>query len=282
MEQAVLMVSDTHVGKATVSYNLTVCRERFERLGNKVVHLLKEHQPSVHKVNIFMLGDIVDGEEVYPNQAHFLDHIDLKTLERLSPMMEGWLGTMSANALLQVYLAAQLVADHLIKPLVSNGLDVTVYCVAGNHGISSQRTHPSTNFDAFSYLLLAEAIKPIPVKASPSPYMTVEVCGHRFLLYHGTGIKIYQRIPLYGVMTKSVNWLAYKQFGHFDAVCMGHFHVACYFPVCPIIFLNGTMVTDDLYPVEKMGVSGVNYFLLFGVTEKHLPSFIYPINLVKE
>lgn len=280
MEKAVLLISDTHIGKRTASYDLDVAEKRLQFVGERVTHLIKHHQPQIKSVAIFLLGDIVDGEEVYPSQSYCIDHVRVDTLKRVAPMMQAWQGTFSVGALLQTYLAAQFLHDHIVKPLLDANLKVELWAVAGNHGSPSiVNLHPMTNFDQFAYLLLSEMVKPykIPCNASPSPYLVADICGKRFLLYHGTGIKVYQRIPLYGIMTKAVNWLAYKQFGHIDAICLGHFHVACYFPVVPIIFLNGTPVTDDLYPVEKMGVTGINYFLFFGVSDKWLPTFIYPI-----
>ena len=36
---------------------------------------------------------------------------------------------------------------------------------------------------------------------------TVDICGHRFLAYHGHGIRMYQSIALYGIAQRIVRWM---------------------------------------------------------------------------
>jgi hypothetical protein len=59
----------------TPDYNSDIAAERVYRYGEKVVKLI-ELQRANHPVNearIYLLGDLLEGEEIFPGQAHRID-----------------------------------------------------------------------------------------------------------------------------------------------------------------------------------------------------------------
>ncbi len=279
--EAVLLVSDTHVGRWTPTFNLVTAGQKFRYLTNQTIALLKRF-PEITTVNVCLLGDIVEGEQVYPEQAHYLDVVDRDLLRACFPYLEAWRSSVSAHALLQTFIAAQFITNEIVCSLVNNGLAVKLNGVVGNHG-RVKKAHPEVNYDAWCYLLINQMVKNIPnvtsVNLQPAQFLTTSVCGKTLLLYHGTGIPIYQQIPFYGIMRRSANWVVSKAFEEIHAVCVGHFHFSGYIAAPIPVFLNGTFVSDDLYPVEKLGLTGVQRQWLFGVSEEAIPAFLHEIRV---
>ena len=74
-ETAILMLSDVQLGKRTESYNTEVAAERVRQLGHRTVGITevqRTHHP-VRKIAVFLLGDTIEGELIFPGQAHEID-----------------------------------------------------------------------------------------------------------------------------------------------------------------------------------------------------------------
>ena len=119
-ESANLLISDTHFGKihldesGNILYNKDIAAFKMELLGNQVVKLLTKHLrfENIDAFNIMLLGDIVDGSGIYPNQelnqdlSAFTDQVTLATVSI-------W---------------------NIVRMIRSLGLPVNLYGIPGNHG----------------------------------------------------------------------------------------------------------------------------------------------------
>jgi UDP-2,3-diacylglucosamine pyrophosphatase LpxH len=213
--------------------------------------------PDSDEVSIALLGDIVEGENIYPAQEHFLDHVNPKLLKRVFPYLEGLKEASSVYVLLQAYLAAQFIFKEVIEPVAKAGFKLRIASVVGNHG-RLIRHHPQTNGDASCYLLLKEmcsTLKSVDTELlGAETFCALPVFDKKVLLYHGHGIPIYHTLPYYGIQRRALGWQATKYWGELSLICIGHFHHCAYFNSSPPIVVNGAFLLDYLYPIEKLGL----------------------------
>ena len=72
-EVPVLMVSDLQIGKSTPSFNSEVARHRMREYATKASNAIQGRQKQdicITRIHIWLLGDIVEGEDIFPGQAH--------------------------------------------------------------------------------------------------------------------------------------------------------------------------------------------------------------------
>jgi len=108
MTKLLLLLSDSHVGRWTERSNLKVVGLQFRKVGTELMQALKQ-TPDCDEVIVALLGDIVEGENIYPAQEHFLDQVNPDLLKQVFPYLEGLRETSSVHTLLQAYLAAQFI-----------------------------------------------------------------------------------------------------------------------------------------------------------------------------
>ena len=93
-ESAHLHLTDLHYGKKTASFNKDVFKERLNALGDKVesIHKLLSHTYDFDKLVVLLGGDVNDGTEIYPSQAHHQDISDVEEqATELSEMLAAWI-----------------------------------------------------------------------------------------------------------------------------------------------------------------------------------------------
>lgn len=270
-ESFVVVLSDLHIGKQTPSYNLHAARQTINQLCTTLLRLNELLRPnySFDEFVLIFLGDILDGSEIYPTQAH---HQEVSAL------------TAQATAGAQILL-----------PVIETGLQIApqvkVYAVAGNHGRSGKSAHEASNWDIVLYQqleALADLQFPNKVKFSyNAPQVTVadqttvnypdtfwlkliQIRKHYYLLFHGHGTRSTYGIPYYGLMRRAHKWRsAFKE--RWSVMLVGHFHQFGWIEENDIIvLLSGTMVKDDIWALETLGMRGVNKTWVFGVSD-HRP-----------
>ena len=130
-EICVPLLSDIQLAKRTPDYDSLVAEERVIRYAHKIVKLA-EIQRATHKVEkcaVLCLGDIVEGELIFPGQAHLID----SSLYR------------------QVTVDGPRMMHSFLSILLENFQEVDVYWVIGNHGALGGRSrrdyNPETNAD---------------------------------------------------------------------------------------------------------------------------------------
>lgn len=86
------MLSDLQMGKITASYNTEVCRERIELFGEKIAKItdIQRSDHPVKNAHVYALGDIVEGEDIFPGQCvdditEALTKDGWKTIHDMSP-----------------------------------------------------------------------------------------------------------------------------------------------------------------------------------------------------
>lgn len=263
-EEAVLVLSDIHVGKITKSYNPEIFKERLKKVNTgmlRIIELLRNGY-KIETLNIVLGGDIVDGEGIYPTQAMAINQ----------------------GALKQVFQVGVPEFSNMFINLLKYFKKIRIHCVRGNHGRVGRFAEETSNWD----LALYEACK-----ATTLNYKNIEwdisydwnnifkIYGWKFLLIHGHQVKMALNIPHYGVTNKGMRWQG--SMGNFDYLIMGHFHVA---QMCEWndweYFMNGTFSTDDEFSQEVIGLMGSAKQLFFGIHPRKGVTWRYKINLDKQ
>jgi len=249
-ETLICVLSDWQLAKTTPTYNSEVAVERLNRFVRKVVKLA-EIQRADHPVkhcNVYLIGDLVEGELIFPGQAH---RIDASLFRQIFDIGAGAL----ANA---------------IRQLLANFETVHVNGVIGNHGAlggwvsgGSRYYHPETNADAMLYevarILLRDEARltwaPNIVSNERKWFAVDRVGDFGFLLFHGDQIPTTQSwagIPFYGFLRSLLGWRVGAIPEPFSYSLSGHFHVPFQIPygLSYTHWGNGSLESDNTYAME--------------------------------
>ena len=285
-EKAIVVVSDLQLAKTTPTYNTQVAEERMEKYASKVITLtnIQRGNHPVNEARVYLLGDIVEGELIFPSQPHQID----------------------ASLYRQVAVDGPRILTNFLRSLLASFTRVHVVGVIGNHGAiggRERRLHnPETNADRMLYQfvrqLLAEEPRltwNIPYEknerawyAVDHPFGQDEDCGdptdklrrydtqHGFLLFHG------DQIP--GSPNHSVGTVARHIYGlasgaipePFNHAIYGHWHSPRYYELNKIkVWCNGSTESTNTYAQERLAAMGTpSQLLLFvhprqGVTSEY-------------
>lgn len=250
-ESAVLLLADWQLGKVTPSYSSEVCAKRIKRLGEKVVDLTeiqRAHHP-VPDIHVLLLGDLVEGELIFPGQAHRID----------------------ASLFRQVMLDGPSILGGLIGHLLENFTKVSVTGVIGNHGAlggrSRREMHPESNADAMLYEATRIALGEqkglswnVPQPDGERAWFAIEeVRGKRFFMFHGDQARGgFAGYPWYAFGKKLGGW--HHLYGPFDYAVSGHYHTAvrASYPGSGnvIHWGAGSPESDNTYAAEMLAASG--------------------------
>ncbi len=214
-EVAICLLADWQAGKVTPEYTSEVAAQRVERYAEKAVKLI-ELQRSHHPVNearIYLLGDLLEGEEIFPGQSHRID----------------------ASLYVQLFSTATLLAS-VVRRIAAVVPKTIVVGAIGNHGALGgpirKAYHPETNADAMLYNIARLQLKDEPrvewaethVAGERAWYATDEVLGKRWFLFHGDQVKSASfGIPWYGFNKRLLGWAT--SVAPFEYSASGHWHV---------------------------------------------------------
>ena len=248
-ETCVVHVSDTQIGKRTVSYDFKVAKQRMRMLADKTLKLVDSRRTSskIEKCVILVGGDIVEGETIFSHQA--------------------W--TVDGDLWDQAIKHAPTILSDFILDMASQFRHVHVVSVPGNHGRPAPKnasSSPRTNFDMIAThitrLMVSNVCKSERITWDidhDSFYSVVPVETHGVLLVHGDQISGGGGIggyPLTGLARKVAGWSASIP-EQWDSVFLGHFHR----PMAGVVqskmfFANGTTESDNDFALEIIGESG--------------------------
>jgi len=269
LEECVLLVGDIHIGRTTKSYNSDIFRSRIRNLRDNLflVKQIINRSYRLPTLNIFFLGDIVDGEDIYPSQPY---KQDLDADEQLD-------------------LAVNEFSNFILSMLPDGGRGkfkrVRIWTVEGNHGRTGRRKSEKTNFDRIFYKRLADRFdrnKRVEVNISTDWYNYAEILGHGYLLFHGDAIYTYMNIPFYGIVQRSMRLRVGGLENDFDIVCLGHFHnLGMLYWNDLRILMNGTFLTDDDFSQKRLGLKTANKFWFFGVSEERSMTWSYLLDITR-
>jgi len=265
-ESLVIMLSDLHIGKnikdecGVERYNVEIALERIEQIGTGIKRVIGHVKKGarVDEVVVCMIGDMLEGGgDIYKTQAHHLDD----------------------------HVAGQLkAATRSLWKLITDLADiegiekVRVATVRGNHGRLSDFTHEDSNIDNLLYDNLEFAAtlhgdEKISVTTKYAPYHIVTVKGHRLLLRHEAPLTC----DTSAARAKLGGWCEIH--GPISAILSGHYHhtqISTYGD--KYILRNSSLCgPDDLS--EKMGVHAKPEQIVFGISQKRMPTYIYPVTL---
>lgn len=249
-EHAVLHLSDTQFGKVTSSYDSAVACERVARFAEIAVKCIERHRSyaSVDVAHVYLGGDMIEGELIFPGQAHLIDQSTFDQAVRTCP---------DACARFILRLAESVKRVHVV-------------CVVGNHGRPASKhagSHPRTNWDRVVYettrnlvngnLASKATSRRITWNIADDFYAINNVAGHRHLIVHGDQIRGgFAGFPWYGVAKRSWGWIdsiperwEHLYFGHFHTYTSGTLNGRWF-------FANGTTESDNEYAREQLSASG--------------------------
>lgn len=225
-ETAIAVLSDWQLGKKTQSYSSDICKRRIKLYCQKVQRLveLQRLDHPVKKLALFLLGDMIEGELIFPGQAHEID----SSLYR------------------QVSIDGPEIIMGVIEWASSFFEEVEIWAVPGNHGYlggrSRREMHPESNADRMLYqfalqLTKAAGLENVTWHVTENWFDVAELGeGCRFFLLHGEDVRGYQGIPWYGWTRKVMGVGSLERIWpemSYDHMIAGHFHT----PVS--IYING-------------------------------------------
>ena len=244
----ILLLSDLHAGRYTVSTNATVFGMRmnalYQRIAQKVFPFRR--QWPIGKLHIFAVGDLVTGERIGLN-------ITLEELEH--------------TILEQCYNIAIPRLTSLTTALLHDFTSIDISTVPGNHGVVTRpQASKGANWDtivALGWQAQMAAHEEVTFDIAMADwYNFASVKGLDWLLIHGNQFK---GAGNYATIVKGVHEWHQTLKEHFDYVAMGHFHHWCKF--CEV-FMNGSLLTDDEWSREVVKRDAECVQLLLAVSDK--------------
>ena len=246
-ETAVMLLSDWQLGKRTPSYSSESCEQRIQQLCQKAERLV-EIQRADHPVDdlaLFQLGDMIEGELIFPGQSYEVD----------------------SSLFRQVTVDGPRILAAVVRWGLERFKTVTVYAVPGNHGAIGGRSrrdmHPESNGDRMLYQIVSQIVVDPRVKwAIAEDWWVIADLGERsrFLLAHGHQIRGYNGLPWYGFLKKVLGWASMSRLWpemEFDHVAVGHFHTptTMYFNGRRV-WVNASTESHNPYALEQLAAAG--------------------------
>jgi hypothetical protein len=248
-EVAVAMLSDWQLGKKTPTYSSEVCEERVRRYGHKVVELagIQRADHPVRELRVWLLGDLVEGELIFPGQSHRID----------------------ASLYRQVTVDGPRILGEFLRHMLASFDRVRVTAVIGNHGAIGgpvrREMHPETNADTMLYRIVSQIVVDPRLTwdiADPAGergwYAIDEIGNYRCLLFHGDQVRGgFAGFPFYGLAKKVWGWASGGLSGDFNDVALGHWHTPTRVTLNRVTArVNGSTESDNTYAQEQLASSG--------------------------
>lgn len=251
-EVAILHLSDIQLGKVTKSYNTAVADERVQLAMAKTVRItdMRRNNATIRELHLYLGGDMVEGEDIFPHQAHLID----------SPLFE------------QACINGPTIFTKAVLTALSHFEVVKVFCVYGNHGRNGPkhtRSHPKTNWDRVFYHTLRTTL--MGTEQHPRPgvgrlefheseefWLVDRVFAWGNLIVHGHQITGgFGGFPWYGTAKKAWGWIDSIE-EPWDNLYFGHFHTPAFATLGGRVFYaNGTTESDNEFAKEQLAACGV-------------------------
>lgn len=268
-ETAIVVFSDLQLGQVTASFNSEVAEERAQRYADKVLRLIELQRANhpVRRAKLYLLGDLIEGEQIFPAQPHQVD----------------------SSLYAQVALNGPRILTNFIRQLLTAVESLDVVSVPGNHGevggASRKAYNPETNFDRMLTQIVKHILADekrvsfrIPDGYGRSSFYAVDYVGETgFMLWHGHQARrtsSSSHLPFYKLV---MGWRSGAIPEPFNVSLCGHHHTPTMLTMNSVThFINGTFASDSEYAVERLAASGkAAQWLLFargdrGLTAQYL------------
>jgi hypothetical protein len=259
-ETAVAVLGDWQLGKITPTYNSDVLAQRMDQYAEKLIEIteIQRTHHSVDNLHVWLLGDIVEGEEIFPGQSHLID----------------------SGLYRQVGINGPEILGNFLRTALENFKHVHVTGVIGNHGAVGGRARkqhdPETNMDRLLYKIVELIFKDepritfnIPDGKGERNFYAVDTIGnYSTMLIHGDQMPAPS--ATYGYYKKVMGWKDGAIPEHFDDVFMGHYHQQAKMTIgSSILRISGSPESNNTYAQE--------YFSAMSRPCQHL-MFVHPEN----
>ncbi len=271
-EIAIIGVSDLQLAKVTATYSTQVCEARMKLYAEKIAQItdIQRSDHPVTEARVYLLGDIIEGEQIFPSQAHQID----------------------ASLFRQVMLDGPRIMTSFLQSMLMIFSKVHVVGVIGNHGRIGQsyRTpyNPETNADRMLYHFLQQLLANekrltwhLPYERNERAWYAVDYPNedhrHGFLLFHGDQIRGgFAGFPFYGAAKKIWGWRAGAIAEPFDYAFFGHWHTPTRLTLNSVTaWCSGSTESSNTYAQEQLAAAGRPTQLLMychptrGITSEH-------------
>lgn len=222
-----ILLSDTHIGKLTSSFNRSVFEDRLLSIVEKTQTEVAIPE-DMEEIVLMLAGDMLEGEDIYQTQSH---HLEMPAIDQVQIAVDTFWT-----------LACRL--QNVFR------VPVRIVTCPGNHGRVSKTASEKSNWDNVIYQTLAyiahNAKNGIQVDANFDSFHTFRVQDKTGMLFHhGT-----KHLGTAAMQTKVAGWLYTK---NFDFMCHGHWHeFAVNTQFGKIVMKNGSLPGDDDLS-ERMG-----------------------------
>jgi len=270
-EISILDISDVHMGmrnsiydedsgKRIVTYDHEIFLKEMENLQNSIFQIrsLQENEYRLRKLVIFVLGDIITNDRIFPEQVFEIEKcVGLQIWDAI-PV---W--TQFFNNLLRIYEKIEIV------------------CVVGNHGRSQQQYNEpvENNFEYFIYRSWQkqfEKSKRIKVIVPDTGRYIHQIGPWRHLIEHGHELRGYTE----NAIQKQTKEL-YLNVGGFDVMHFGHIHQLAEKRIADKVLVkqNGCWIYKDEYAFKKFKTYSIPEQHFFGCNEKRKQTWAYALDL---
>jgi hypothetical protein len=244
---AVAVLSDWQLGKQTPSYNSEVCEDRIEIYADKIVSIVETNRSAfpIKKLKVYLLGDIVEGELIFPGQAHLID----SSLYR------------------QMTVDGPRILCNFLRKMLTVFEEVHVVGVIGNHGSLGGRSRKDyngeSNADRMLYNICRQIMESekrlswtVPWERDERAWYAVDTIGdHGFLLAHGDQIR--GGVLSSGLAKKTWGWAVGGVPEDFNEVIIGHWHQPTRITLnCITARVNGSTESHNTYAQEQLAAVG--------------------------
>jgi len=246
-EVAVAVLADWQLAKVTPDYNSSVCEERIEAYAEKVISLteIQRADHPVRKIHVWALGDIVEGELIFPGQSFLID----------------------GGIYRQVTVDGPRILRNFLNRMLEYFDEVIFTGIIGNHGSlggKSRRDHdPETNADRMLYRIVSLMFEKEPRISFNIPdgrgernwYAVPQIGNYRALLCHGD--QFGSLSSFYNFQKKAYGWKVGAIDEEFDDIYIGHFHTPTKMTFNTIqLRISGSPESTNTYAIENLAAVG--------------------------
>ena len=243
----VAVLADWQLAKITPDYNSQICEERINLFAEKVIELtnIQRQDHPVKELRIWALGDIIEGELIFPGQSFLVD----------------------GGLYRQITVDGPRIMKNFINKMLENFEKVTFVGVIGNHGSiggRARRDHdPETNGDRMLYRitqLMFEKEKRIEFKIPDGRgerhwYAIDKIGNYKAMLCHGDQFNSLSSFHTF--QKKAYGWKIGALDEDFDDIYIGHFHTPTKMTFNTVqLRISGSPESVNTYAAEVLAAAG--------------------------